>query len=82
MRQPLRQLHEAARGDAEHFVCGVDLRRAVEDVEGLVFVVVDVQGLAKPAGWANSVRASDRGWPAGRDPAWVVGTMQASLLPP
>ena len=43
MRQPLRQQHEAARGDAEHLVCAVALRRALEDVDGLVLVVVDVQ---------------------------------------
>jgi hypothetical protein len=67
---------------ARNTSAAVDLRRALEDVDGLVLVVVDVQGLAKPAGLMNSVRASDWGWWAGRYLAWVAGTMQASLLPP
>src|SRR5262249_33453347 len=47
---PPGQQHEAARGDAEHLVPAMDLRRALEDVEGLVLVLVDMQRAGKASG--------------------------------
>src|SRR5215471_12406775 len=60
VRYPPGQQHKAAGGDAEHLVSAVDLRRALEDVEGLVLVVVDVQG----AGEAGGVDELGQGEPA------------------
>src|SRR5215467_9550990 len=60
VRYPPGQQHKAAGGDAEHLVSAVDLRRSLEDVEGLVLVVVDVQG----AGGASGVDELGQGEPA------------------
>src|SRR5215469_602185 len=60
VRYPPGQQHKAAGGDAEHLVSAVDLGRALEDVEGLVLVVVDVQG----AGEASGVDELGQGEPA------------------
>ncbi len=50
VRYPPGQQHEAARGAVEHLVSAVDLRPALEDVEGLVLVVVNVQWAGEASG--------------------------------